>query len=75
MLYYRSERQTLLRLPCSQAVVFLIRTRLCELSKLELLSGDKTTLPRLLHHINSLSEAELEYKGLSHLLPLLAHYR
>ena len=74
-LYYRSERQTLLRLPQSQAVVFLIRTRLCELSKLEDMSGEEGTLQRLLEHINNLSQAERDYKGLTALECALERYR
>ena len=75
LLFYRSERQTLLRLPVSQAVVFLIRTHLCELSRLEELGGDKTTLQKLINHIQSLSQAERDYKGLTGLQSALERYR
>ncbi|RLU03736.1 MAG: DUF3445 domain-containing protein [Ketobacter sp.] len=64
-LYYRSERQTLLRLPGSQAVVFLIRTQLWELAKLDEMSGEENTLQRLLNHISGLSQEERDYKGLT----------
>ena len=74
-LFYRSERQTLLRLQCTGAVVFLIRTRLCELSRLEEMSGDPSTLGRLLDHISGLSPAERHYKGLTELQSALDEYR
>lgn len=73
-LYFRSERQTLLRLPQSRAVVFLIRTKLFELSKLDEMSGEEGTLQRLLHHINQLSQGERDYKGLTALQCALEVY-
>lgn len=75
VLYYRYERQTLLRLPASQAVVFLIRTHICELSRFAEIEGDRTTLPHLLDYIDRLPTAEREYKGLGALESALRKYR
>lgn len=74
-IYFRSERQTLLRLPETNAVVFIIRTNLCELSQISLQYGATVTLHRLLAAIDTLSELEKGYKGIDRLQAALHKYR
>lgn len=75
-LFFRSERQSLLRLPDSGAVVFLIRTQLWSLAELDEISGEVNLLQRLLRHIDRLSQPERDYKGISNsLLTTLEQFR
>ncbi len=74
-LYYRSERQTLLRLADSKAVAFFIRTEIYELSELAVVSGNKVSLEQFLQHVDALDESERQYKGLDKLQVALGKYR
>jgi hypothetical protein len=62
-LFYRSERQTLLRLPKTDAVVFFIRIDCCSLDELDSYYGVPNAKALLLEHIAGLPEVEREYKG------------
>lgn len=75
LLYYRSERQCLLRLPASKAVIFFIRINLCELAKLNSHYENSSALAGLLAHIQDLPAAERAYKGLDRLQNALEKYQ
>ena len=74
-LYYRSERQCLLRLPASQAVIFFIRINLCELARVNSQYEDPSALAGLLAHMDALPAAERAYKGIDRLQLALQKYR
>lgn len=71
-LYYRSERQSLTRLPDSGAVVFTIRVYLHPLDMLHDVPG---ALPALFAAIDRAPAALARYKGFDRLGPALAAYR
>jgi len=71
-LYYRVERQSLRRLPRSEAIVFTIRVYL---HPLEQLRQVENALPALLEAIDAAPEALRHYKGLDRLAFLLEAYR
>ena len=70
-LYFRSERQLLLRLPKTHAVIFLIRTTLFKLDELLAAESGAFSKSELLEVIGSLSAEEQSYKNLSAILKLL----
>jgi len=70
-LYYRVERQTLLRLPRSGAVVFTIRVFL---HPLETLAGRPGALAALGHAVDAAPPALARYKGFERLRAALARY-
>lgn len=71
-LYYRSERQTLVRLPESGAIAFTIRVYLHPLESLRDTPG---ALPALFSAIDRMSPAMARYKGMDVLAPALARWR
>jgi len=71
-LYYRTERQCLVRLPRSGAIAFTIRVYL---HPLESLTGIEGALPALLAAVDSQPPALKAYKGFDRLEPALARYR
>lgn len=71
-LYYRSERQSLRRLPQSGAIVFTIRVYLHPLTALASVPG---AIPRLLAAIDACSPALYEYKGFAAVEDALAVWR
>lgn len=70
-LFYRMERQSLLRLPETQAIVFAIRIYLYALPELEQIQD---ALPSLRQAIDSLSPALWDYKNMDFYAPALAKY-
>ena len=74
-LYYRSERQTLMRLPDTQAVVFFIRITQWPLTELNDSSHHPGLLAELLAHMDALPARERAYKGIDRLQAALAKYR
>ena len=71
-LFYRTERQTLLRLPQSDAIAFTIRVYLHPLDSLRATPG---ALPALFSAIDATPAALARYKGFDQLAPALARYR
>lgn len=71
-LFYRTERQLLLRLPQSGAIAFSIRVYL---HPLESLRANALALPALLRAIDNTPETLAQYKGFDELAPALAKYR
>lgn len=71
-LYYRSERQSLMRLPESGAVAFTIRVYLHPLSMLAAVPG---ALPALFTAIDRTPPALARYKSFDRLAPALAAWR
>lgn len=71
-LYYRSERQSLARLPRTGAVAFTIRVYLHRLESLARVPG---ALPALFSAIDSAPPALARYKGFDLYAPALASYR
>jgi hypothetical protein len=71
-LFYRIERQSLLRLPQSGAVAFTIRVYLHPLQDLAAVPG---ALPALFAAIDDTSPALAQYKGFDELAPALEKYR
>ncbi|MEQ9463653.1 MAG: DUF3445 domain-containing protein [Haliea sp.] len=71
-LYYRSERQSLRRLPQTGAIVFTIRVYLHPLTALEAVPG---AIPQLLAAIDACPPALYEYKGFARLERALAALR
>lgn len=74
-LCYRSERQTLMRLPETRAVVFFIRITQWPLSELNDSSHPPGLQAELLAHMDALPERERAYKGIDRLQDALAKYR
>lgn len=70
-LYYRMERQSLHRLPDSQAIVFGIRVYVFEMASLGAVAG---ALPALQEAINSLPPALRDYKNMDFYQPALRKY-
>ena len=68
--HYRSERQTLLRLPKSGAVVFFIRIDLCPLGLLCERYNDPAALDKLKAFVRKMPLAQKTYKGI-HRFPWL----
>lgn len=71
-LYYRSERQSLLRLPQTGAIAFTIRVYLHPLASLAVLPG---ALPALFAAIDATPAPLAHYKGFPALAPALQRYR
>ena len=71
-LYYRSERQSLVRLPRSGAIAFTIRVYLHPLASLQAIPG---ALPALFAAIDLMPPALARYKGVDRLAPALAVWR
>ncbi len=71
-LYYRVERQSLKRLPETDAIAFTIRVYLHPLEELQAHAG---ALPALLQAIDDMPPALAHYKGLDRLAPALGRYR
>jgi hypothetical protein len=71
-LYYRSERQTLTRLPDTGAIAFTIRVYLHPLTSLRAMPG---ALAALFAAIDLMSPAIASYKGIDRLAPALARWR
>lgn len=71
-LFYRSERQSLVRLPGTGAIAFTIRVYL---HPLELLANKPGALPALLEAIDQTSPALAHYKGFDRLAPALDSLR
>ncbi|PLW70169.1 heme-dependent oxidative N-demethylase family protein [Pseudohalioglobus lutimaris] len=71
-LFYRCERQSLLRLPATGAIAFTIRVYL---HRLELLADIEGALPTLFTAIESTPTALYQYKGFDELAPALEKYR
>jgi len=74
-LFLRIERQTLLRLPDTGAMIFLIRTSHCALDELSARYGEEITLGRLLAAIDGLSADEQDYKGIHRMRVALHKYQ
>lgn len=70
-LFYRMERQSLRRLPESQAIVFGIRVYVFEMASLEQVSG---SLSALQETIDGLPPALRDYKNMDFYQPALAKY-
>ncbi|MCG8315440.1 MAG: DUF3445 domain-containing protein [Pseudomonadales bacterium] len=70
-LYFRSERQSLLRLPDTEAVIFMIRTSLTRLDRLLADSTNTLSISGLLDIIDSLPEEQKSYKDLQRMRILL----
>ncbi len=70
-LFYRMERQSLLRLPATQAIVFAIRIYICPLESLVHISGALTGLRTA---VDMLSPALWDYKNMDFYAPALAKY-
>ncbi len=70
-LFYRVERQTLKRLPASDAIIFTIRVYLHPLEALQAVEG---ALPELLDIIRDMPPALASYKGLDRLGAALLKY-
>lgn len=71
-LYYRTERQSLLRLPQCGAIAFTIRVYLHPLESLNNIPG---ALPALFAAIDQTPDALAQYKGFEELAPALEKYR
>lgn len=71
-LYYRTERQSLVRLPRTGAIAFTIRVYLHPLATLTEIGG---ALPALIGAIDLMPPALRAYKGFDRLEPALARYR
>ena len=71
-LFYRSERQSLVRLPETGAIAFTIRVYL---HPLEMLADVEGALPSLFTAIENTPAALREYKGFDKLAPALEKYR
>lgn len=71
-LYYRSERQTLTRLPRTGAIAFTIRVYLHPLASLRTIPG---ALTALFAAIDLMPPAIASYKGIDRLAPALASWR
>ncbi len=71
-LFYRVERQTLVRLPVTGAIAFTIRVYIDPIEALTQVEG---ALPALLAAIDAASPEISQYKGFHRIQPLLAHYR
>jgi hypothetical protein len=71
-LYYRCERQSLVRLPLTGAIAFTIRVYL---HPLESLLGCPDALPALFRAIDDTPDALAHYKGFDMLAPALVKYR
>lgn len=71
-LYYRVERQTLVRLPQTGAIAFTIRVYVHPLEQLKEIDS---ALPSLFASIDTTSPALASYKGFDRLAPALEHYR
>jgi len=71
-LYYRSERQTLTRLPRTGAIAFTIRVYLHPLASLRAVPG---ALASLFAAIDLMPPAIASYKGMGRLAPALARWR
>ncbi len=74
-LYFRTERQTLLRLPQSRAVVFVIRIQVAPLAELPVLSRHTVTVQQLIDYMDALPLPERDYKRLDELELALKKYR
>lgn len=70
-LFYRMERQSLLRLPATQAIVFAIRIYIFPLESLVQISGALTGLRTA---VDMLSPALWDYKNMDFYAPALAKY-
>lgn len=70
--YYRSERQTLFRLPETGAVVFFIRIDLCPLSELTERYQDPLALDKLKTFVRDMPPQQIAYKGIDRFPWLLA---
>lgn len=70
-LFYRMERQSLMRLPETQAIVFAIRIYIFSLPELGQITG---ALPSLREAIDALSPALRSYKNIDFYAPALAKY-
>ena len=71
-LYYRTERQSLIRLPSTGAIVFTIRVYLHPLDTLRKFPG---AMQALFDAIDAAPPPLAEYKDFVNLAPALAHYR
>lgn len=71
-LYYRTERQSLVRLPRTGAIAFTIRVYL---HPLDLLAAIEGALPALFRAIDATPPPLHAYKGFDRLAPALARYR
>lgn len=71
-LFYRTERQSLMRLPHSAAIAFSIRVYLHPLPSLAAIPD---ALPSLFSAIDATPQALAQYKGFDQLAPALAKYR
>ena len=63
-LYYRSERQTLMRLPESEAVVFFIRIDVCLIAQMPERYQDPLAIEKLKAFIKGMPHPQKEYKGI-----------
>ena len=70
--YYRSERQTLMRLPETGAVVFFIRIDLCPLEELAQRYNDALALDKLKAFVRGMPPQQIAYKGIDRFPWLLA---
>lgn len=70
--YYRSERQTLMRLPQTGAVVFFIRIDLCLLTELGKRYNDASALEKLKAFVRGMPAQQKAYKGIDRFPWLLA---
>jgi hypothetical protein len=71
-LFYRSERQSLVRLPQTGAIAFTIRVYLHPLA---MLANAASALPALFAAIDNTPQALRAYKGFDQLAPALEQYR
>jgi len=71
-LFYRTERQSLMRLPQSGAIAFTIRVYL---HPLETLAGISGALPALFAALDTTPPALARYKGFDRLAPAVSRYR
>ncbi len=69
--FYRSERQVLMRLPRSGAILFTIYT---DVAPIALMAADSHWAARLLHMLRSMPPALLAYKGVSPYAAALCAY-
>jgi hypothetical protein len=70
-LFYRMERQSLLRLPQTRAIVFAIRVYVFELADLQQVPD---ALPALRTAVETMSPALRDYKNMDFYGPALAKY-
>ncbi|MDY6919505.1 MAG: DUF3445 domain-containing protein [Pseudomonadota bacterium] len=73
-LFYRCERQALIRMPATDAIVFLIRTRVWPLENLTSISQGQLTPEQILRAALQLPLREQAYKGIQTLQPAFIKY-